>query len=162
MNYGYLFELLVVLAAVIAVAIFASRFVKAGGNYKPKKLLTDNEREFFFRLKRALDGYEVFPQVSMGAILMPNASRNERRYHQIRGSFSQKIVDFLICDSKTLQPVAIVELDDRTHNVERDQKRDAMLQSAGYRVVRWDSRKKPSEDEIRARIVQLSAAHSSS
>lgn len=147
--------LVVLIVVVVAVAILAATFLKAGCNYKSKNLLTENEKEFFFRLKRALSGYEVFPQVSMGAILIPNANRNDRRYHQIRGSFSQKIVDFLICDGKTLKAIAIVELDDRTHNIERDQKRDAMLLSAGYRVIRWDSRKKPSEDEIRERIQQM-------
>lgn len=151
-----LLVIFVVIAVIVVIAVLASVYLKVAGkfagNYKPKDLLTENEEEFFFRLKRALSGFEVFPQVSMGAILNPNASRNDRRYHQIRGTFSQKIVDFLICDGKTLKAVAIVELDDRSHNTERDQKRDAMLQSAGYRVIRWDSRKKPSEEEIRARI----------
>lgn len=147
--------ILTLLVVIVIIAAVVSVFIKAGGNYKAKDLLTDNEKEFFFRLKRALPGYEVFSQVSMGAILNPNADRNARRYHQIRGTFAQKIVDFLICDGKTLNVIAIVELDDRTHNVERDQKRDAMLQSAGYRVIRWNSRKKPSEDEIRVRIENL-------
>ncbi len=152
-----LLAVLVVIVIVI-VAVLALAFLKSGGNYKSKDLLTENEKEFFFRLKRALSGYEIFPQVSMGAILNPNASRNDRRYHQIRGTFSQKIVDFLICEGKTLKTVAIVELDDRTHSAERDQKRDAMLQSAGYHVIRCDSRKKSSEEEIRARIELLSLA----
>ena len=52
----------------------------------------------------------------------------------------------------SLKIVAVVELDDRTHNAARDEKRDAMLHRANYRVVRWHSKKKPSEVEIRARI----------
>lgn len=126
---------------------------EVGASYKARQLLTENEKEFFHRLKRALPGYEVFPQVAMGSVLAPNVDRGDRRYHQIRGTFSQKIIDFLICDGETLKVVAIVELDDRTHNAERDEKRDAMLKSARYRVLRWHSKKKPSEAEIRARVI---------
>jgi len=143
---------LVVVAAVVAYGKLAGGRGVTAASYKAKPLLTDNELEFFHRLKRALPGYEVFPQVAMGSVLAPNVDRSDRRYHQIRGTFSQKIIDFLICDGETLKVVAIVELDDRTHNAERDEKRDAMLKSAKYRVLRWHSKKKPSEEEIRARV----------
>lgn len=142
---------LVVVAVLVRARLGGLREV--GASYKAKQLLTENEKEFFHRLKRALPGYEVFPQVAMGSVLAPNVDRGDRRYHQIRGTFSQKIIDFLICDGETLKVVAIVELDDRTHNAERDEKRDAMLKSAKYRVLRWHSKKKPSEAEIRARVI---------
>jgi very-short-patch-repair endonuclease len=46
--------------------------------------------------------------------------------------------------------VAIIELDDRTHSPERDKERDALLETAGYRVLRFQSKQKPSIDEISA------------
>jgi hypothetical protein len=36
---------------------------------KPKPLMTDNEREFFHRLERALPDHHVFPQVAFAAFL---------------------------------------------------------------------------------------------
>lgn len=148
--------LIVVTVAILAIAALAYAKIvveKTGtaSDYRGKPLLSDNEKEFYQRLKRALPEFEVFTQVAMGAILAPNADRNSRRYHQIRGSFSQKIIDFLVCDP-SLKVVAIIELDDRTHNASRDEKRDAMLQCANYRVLRWQSRNKPSEEEIRAKV----------
>ena len=147
-----LWIVLIGVAVVLVVAAVAAYAKLAGGrgaavaSYKAKPLLTENEREFFHRLKRALPDHAVFPQVAMGSILAPNVDRSDRRYHQIRGTFSQKIIDFLICDGETLKVVAIIELDDRTHSAERDEKRDAMLKSAKYRVLRWHSKKKPSEE----------------
>ncbi len=66
--------------------------------------------------------------------------------------FAQKIIDFVICDRSTLEPVAIVELDDRTHRVHKDVARDEMSTEAGYRVLRWDSRSKPSPAQIAAAV----------
>ncbi len=67
-----------------------------------------------------------------------------------RGFFSQKIADFVVCEPQTMKVLAVVELDDRTHNAERDAKRDTMLLSAGYRTLRFPSKRKPSEAEIAA------------
>lgn len=153
--------LILAVAVVVLITLAAVYARMVGGNgdvaakYKPKAILTENEREFFHRLKRALPGYQILPQVAMGAILIPNVDRRDRRYHQIRGTFSQKIIDFLICDGETLKVVAVVELDDRTHNAERDDKRDAMLKVAGYRVIRWHSKKKPTEEQIRVQVEGL-------
>ena len=54
-----------------------------------------------------------------------------------------------------MKVVAIVELDDRTHSNDKDGKRDAMLEQAGYKVVRWQSKKKPSTQEIADKIKSL-------
>jgi len=152
-----IFYTLLAIAALVVILIILFNHIKgASAKYKKKELLTDNEREFFLRLQRALAGYVICPQVSMGAILQPNVSRKDnKRYFQILGTFSQKIIDYVICDPKTLQVLAIVELDDRSHSIEKDKKRDQMLESAGYKLMRWQSKKKPTEEEIRTEFIQL-------
>lgn len=117
-------------------------------DYLKKSLLTDNEKEFFGRLIEALPGFHVFSQVAMGAILQPAASKTDKRnYYRIRGTFAQKIVDYVVCD-KNMDIIVLIELDDRTHSIKRDVQRDAMLIQAGYVVLRYDSKKKPSADLI--------------
>lgn len=145
----------VIIIIVLAAVVFGKLSAGQAPKYKAKTLLTENEKEFFLRLKRALPVHHIFPQVAMGTILDPNVDRHDRRYLQIRGTFSQKIIDFLICDGETFKIIAVVELDDRTHNAERDEKRDSMLKAAGYRVIRWHSRKKPTEEQIRAQVEGL-------
>ena len=122
-----------------------------------KSLLTPNEQEFFGRLKRALsdDGYQVVPQVAMGALLDVALPQNHPLYWEVRRSFSQKICDFVILKPRTAEVVAIVELDDRTHDAQKDAKRDALMAQAGFTTVRWDSRAKPSVEAIREKVKSL-------
>lgn len=119
--------------------------------YKPKSLMTANEQEFFQRIKAALPEHHIFAQVSLGALLQPNVKGDNRKYYSVRGTFAQKIADYVVAD-RDLKVVAIVELDDRTHKTDKDGKRDAMLEQAGYTVIRWNSKKKPTTEEIAAKI----------
>lgn len=55
-------------------------------------------------------------------------------------------------DSRTFEVVAIVELDDRTHDGNKDQARDSITAAAGYRTVRFQARRKPDATEIRREL----------
>ncbi|NTU76349.1 MAG: DUF2726 domain-containing protein [Alphaproteobacteria bacterium] len=110
--------------------------------------MTANEREFFGRLARALPDYHVFSQVAFNALLDAQKGLVWRDRFQTRNRFDRKVADYVICRRDTFEVLAIVELDDRTHKAEKDQKRDVLLTGAGYRVVRFQSRSKPSEAEI--------------
>ncbi|MDD3183466.1 MAG: DUF2726 domain-containing protein [Alphaproteobacteria bacterium] len=114
-----------------------------------RPILTDNEREFFDRLCRALPDHHVFPQVSLDALLCVSGGQPYAEQTALRNSYSQKHPDFVVCQRGTMEVVAIVELDDKTHKAEKDQKRDAMLTGAGYRIKRFQSRAKPSEAAIK-------------
>jgi hypothetical protein len=122
-----------------------------------KKFITDNESEFLNRLERAVPELRFHAQVSMGAVLDAAVPwhQNARENMRVRGKFSQKIIDFVAQSRKTGEIVAIIELDDRTHDAEKDRRRDEMLYEAGYNVVRWDSRAKPQIKEIREVLVDL-------
>ncbi|MEJ8839341.1 DUF2726 domain-containing protein [Ramlibacter sp. AN1133] len=94
------------------------------------------------------------PQVAMGALIDPAVPRaNGKTYFRLRGMFSQKIVDFVAQRRSDGKVVAVIELDDRTHRAEKDARRDEMLTSAGYQIVRWNSRSKPDAVAIRAALV---------
>lgn len=115
-----------------------------------KALLTPNEVEFYGRLKRAAAALslEVVPQVSMGALLDVNLPQDHPMYWAMRKQFSQKIIDFVVYKQGNLEVLSIVELDDRTHDKEKDRARDAMMAKAGFTTVRWESKAKPSVSEI--------------
>lgn len=125
----------------------------AQAKFKQKALLTPNELEFLGRLEAAAPELRFFPQVAMGALLDPAVPRSDgKAYYRLRGMFSQKIVDFVAQRRSDGGIVAIIELDDRTHDSGKDAKRDEMLQSAGYRIVRWHSKSKPETAAIRAEL----------
>ena len=150
--------------AVIAVIAFAvlkvwlgSLFGGAGKGspeFKAKSFLTPNELEFLGRLEAAVPEYRFHAQVAMGALLDPAVSRKDaKEYFRLRGMISQKIVDFVAQSRRDGSIKAIIELDDRTHDSEKDAKRDAMVASAGLQTIRWHSKTKPDIAAIRARLM---------
>jgi very-short-patch-repair endonuclease len=114
-----------------------------------KALLTANEKEFFLRLCKALPDCHILAQVSMGQLIATRKLHGDRSNEHLRARnrFSQKAVDFVIADSG-LNVIALVELDDRTHQTERDRQRDNLTRSAGYTTLRYASRDKPTAGQI--------------
>jgi hypothetical protein len=145
-------------AGAVGIAILKAKLTAGGGEadekFKQKALLTANELEFLRRLEAAAPELRFCPQVSMGALLDPAVSRSDgKAYYRLRGMFSQKIVDFVAQRRNDGAIMAIIELDDRTHNSGEDTKRDSMLASAGYKIVRWHSKTKPDAAAIRAALL---------
>ena len=140
--------LLFVAALVIVVLAIVRALVggrKRAARYQLNPIMTGNEIEFFGRLRRALPEHHVFPQVAMSAVIRPveTYKQNMHAYHAI----NKKRIDYAIY-TKAMTLVALVELDDKMHDTASDATRDAMTASAGVRTVRWNSKTKPSEQQI--------------
>ncbi len=158
-NPGTLFGLLIVVAIVFALG------VALRGGRKPwlariqrKPLMTENEKAFFQRLQRALPRHHIFPQVSFAAFLTDDGKLTQQNRWAVRSRFNRKIADFVVCDRNTLDIVALVELDDRTHSRNTDSRRDDLTKAAGYHTIRFQSKQKPTEAEIGALFSHLVAA----
>lgn len=158
----------VVGVAAVGFAILKAKLAAKGGGageadkFKAKAMLTANELEFLVRLESAVPELRFCPQVAMGALLDPAVSRKDgKAYFRLRGMFAQKIVDFVAQSRQDGSVVAVVELDDRTHDGDKDAKRDTMLASAGYRIVRWNSKAKPDAAVIRAELAPSAPANAS-
>lgn len=124
-------------------------------NFLPKSLLTRNETEFFGRLRAALPDYAILPQVALRAFIKPAAGYNTRAYWRQLARIGSKHCDFLICTPETLSVIAIIELDDRTHDRDRDAIRDRMTAAAGYRTIRYESKDRPTPERIRRDIAAI-------
>ena len=122
-----------------------------------RAFLTPNEQDFLVRLEEAFPDYRVMAQVSMGALMNPAVKGGTPGYLSIRARYAQKVVDFVLLDG-ACEVVALVELDDRTHRVEKDATRDAMTAAAGYVTLRYQSRDKPRPDQLREDLKRLHAA----
>lgn len=157
MNISLPFFILVLLAACFIVALLKNTKGKdRTGTYKQRKLMTDNEAEFFGRLVVALPEHYIFPQVAMSALL-ESASGDKKIAHSDRGRIAQHRVDYVVC-TRSCELVAVVELDDKTHSRAKDQLRDARLRQAGIRTIRFQSREKPRVDAIRAMVLEATIA----
>jgi len=128
----------------------------------PDYRLRDNfmspaEVSFFHVLHRAIDGRAlIFPKVRLGDLIY--APKQEHQYAALQ-RINRKHVDFVLCDPRTLRPVAAIELDDRSHRREDRIDRDAFVESVfegiGLPLLRFAVR--PAYD-IRAVTDQISRA----
>ena len=126
--------LIIGIVAIALLSMIAGKSKKPRHKHTPihaKAILTKREHQFFQVLQQALPRAYIFPQVSFSAIL------NTKGFYT-RSQFNRKIADFVLCD-QNLKIVAIIELDDSSHKgrEQQDTARDAMLNEAGYPVVRY-------------------------
>lgn len=148
----FLFFALIALAAALLVAqLKLAKGSGRTGTYRRRKFMTDNEEEFFGRLVVALPDHYIFPQVALSALLEP-ASGNGKTAYADRLRVAQQRVDYVVCN-KRCEVVAVVELDDRTHTQSKDALRDARLEQAGIRTVRFQARHKPKVEAIRDKVL---------
>jgi hypothetical protein len=119
-----------------------------------KSLLTPTELIFFKRLREAFSDVLICPQLALAAVVDIPARYNQNQYkYANRAPFAAKYADFAIVEPDTGDVLAIVELDDYSHDgAERqaeDAARDAMLDEVGIPVHRFDARKMPTVTELR-------------
>lgn len=143
--------LVVLVAGLVAVQLKTAKGKGRTGAYRRRKFMTDNEEEFFGRLVVALPDHYIFPQVAMSALL-ETASGDKKTAYGDRLRIAQQRVDYVIC-TRRCEVVAVVELDDKTHSRAKDELRDARLEQAGIRTVRFEARNKPKVEAIRTMIL---------
>jgi Protein of unknown function (DUF2726) len=114
--------------------------------YRRHSIMTENEREFYRRILDACPDCQVWPQVPILALVRPDAKEGSRAFWTAFKRISNTRVDWVIVQDVGV--IAIVELDDRSHDARRDAQRDKILKSCGYRVVRFNSSRRPDPRQI--------------
>ena len=112
--------------------------------YKLGLLLTDAEKQIFHFMKNYLDQrnkIEIMPKVRLGDILEldESLSKDKKKYYKI----ACKHVDYVIVDSKNLDILCVVELDDFTHKRAKRKESDiyvaGALDKVGIKLFRIDT-----------------------
>lgn len=104
--------------------------------YEARPILTKNERQNYQTLHEAAirKGYTVNIKPRLADIASPRNKKYKADFWRI----SQKHVDFVILDSN-MRVRAVIELDDSSHDTEKGQKRDelvdAVLKDCGYKII---------------------------
>src|SRR5215469_3404372 len=118
--------------------------------YYAKRLLSNPEQVLYYRLVKALPQYEIFAQVQTSRIL---GIKKGVPYRAWLNRIDRLSADFVVC-RKDSSIVAVVELDDSSHEVpsrrKTDAKKDRALGAAGLPVIRWQTRYMPDISTIRA------------
>lgn len=140
MDQASVFPILGAIGAIVVIAL-TGQMLRSGSGIgglavRSRELMTRRERIVCNFIERAVPAARVHAQVSIGAILQPAKGLNRSKATSVRNLFSSKRIDFLLEDRGSGEIIAIVELDDRTHNARADAQRDRMTARAGYRTVR--------------------------
>jgi Protein of unknown function (DUF2726). len=153
MRFGLLFVVVIVVVATLIVVAKARKGAGAGDAPWPfyaKKPLSSPEQVLYFRLCKALPEHIVLAQVGLGRILGVKKGSNFGEWYN---RINRMSADFVIC-SKDSSIVAVIELDDASHEKSgrqaADAKKDKALRSAGVRIVRWHVNSIPDEVAIKA------------
>jgi hypothetical protein len=122
--------------------------------FYPKKPLSNPEQVLYFRLAAALPNHIILGQVQLSRILGVKKGHN---YNQWNNRINRMSTDFVIC-SKNATIVAVIELDDSTHErpdrKKADLKKDKALASAGIKLIRWNVKSMPDTSTIQCSIHQ--------
>ena len=114
--------------------------------------LTREEQAFYWRLWQALPEHVVLAQVSFSQLLAVRRGTGSRG---VANRFRQLTADFVIC-KRDFSVVAVIEVDDTSHDSPRrqvaDAKKESMLRAVGIPLLRMNTASLPNESEIRAQL----------
>lgn len=141
---GTMFLIFAVLIVVV-IALKGKRQALGDYRYYKKELLTAPEQVLLHRLISALPGKLIFAQVAMRA-LVDVKSPDRKTYWSKTGEIQGKYVDFVVCEPSGAV-IAVIELDDASHQREDRQKADRIknkaFTEAGVRLIRIQGGKLP-------------------
>jgi very-short-patch-repair endonuclease len=123
-------------------------------------LFTPAERSFLGVLEQALDSrYRVFGKVRLGDLIKPAKGLTASKRTTALNKINQKHVDFVVCAASDLSIVAVIELDDQSHEredrAERDGFVDHALAMAQIPVVHFPAKKGYVVQEIKAGLTEV-------
>lgn len=153
----------VVIALLIMLVIAALIKAKTRGTeneewpYLLKKPLSEIEQKFFLILKEALPEMIVLAQVGLWGIVDVKKGLMKSERTKYENQIARQRLDFVIC-SQNFEVVAVIELDDASHqrasNKIRDEKKDKALTAAGAKIVRFPVKGMPGAKEVRAAVIK--------
>ena len=130
--------------------------------YRRKRYLLSRAEASFYGVLRGVAaerGWVVCPKVNLNDLLYLEKGTEGRQGWLNR--VNRKHADYVLCEAKTMSPVAVVELDDASHGGAKTKARDAVkdraLAAAGLPMVRMRAAKGYVPAEV-ARAIEAAVA----
>jgi len=101
---------------------------------------SNQEKEFFYALKRTFETYQIYPNVAISCLLDWELINADLTFEE-RNYFFTGIVDVVVFDqAKGFKPIHFFELDSKYHDnpesLKKDQKKDSIFAKAGIKIKR--------------------------
>jgi predicted RNA-binding Zn-ribbon protein involved in translation (DUF1610 family) len=114
------------------------------------------EHSFYMVVRSIIPDTAVFlAKVSLGDLFYVKSGDNSE-FRTYTNKIDRKHVDFLLCDAKTMRPIAGIELDDKSHQRDdrlvRDKFVEKVFQSARLPLVRFPAKFSYSTAELSAAL----------
>jgi very-short-patch-repair endonuclease len=118
--------------------------------YYAKKPITKTELILYYRLVNALPDKIILSQVQLSRVLGVKKGNN---FGEWNNRINRMSLDFVVCRKEDAGIIAVIELDDKSHEKEErikaDEKKDKALESANIRIIRWKVDEMPDEKTIK-------------
>ncbi len=126
--------------------------------YQQIEIMSKAERSFYGVLKIALpESIEIFTKVRIADLLKPNNKQNNKDWRIAFNKISSKHFDFVLCDKQTLKTIAVIELDDNSHNTRKAQIKDKFIneacKSGNLKIIRFKAKKSYKPNELLENIL---------
>lgn len=152
--------LILIVATIIAFLKVKSKDDTESSDYWPfyaKKPLSAPEQILYFRLIEALPEHIVLAQVQLSRFLGVKKGHN---YQSWANRINRMSADFVVCN-KDSSIVAVIELDDNTHQKASrqvaDSKKNKALGSAEIKIIRWQVKSMPDVSAIKSELISGSS-----
>ena len=145
--------------------LFSGESTPADGPWpfaRKRWLLSKAEFSFFRVLQQACgDLFVICPKIGLGDLL--SIKKGTDNYRSWRNKIDRKHIDFVLCDPKTMQVVAAIELDDASHNTakaqERDRAKDKACKDAGLPLLRFKAKRSYDVNQVAEVLAELGESH---
>ncbi|MCM1007743.1 MAG: DUF2726 domain-containing protein [Ruminococcus flavefaciens] len=140
-------EIVLILLIVVLLAVFIVKKGSLGSRrgdkcypYHRKKLLTQNEYRFYQKLKEITRplGLQILAKIRLADLVEVNKGLDGKQWGYYFGKIKAKHIDFALADN--MEIIALIELDDSTHQRADRQERDIfvnnVLEKTGYDLIR--------------------------
>lgn len=147
---------LIVLAGIIRWLQEKKKKNKGDWPYYAQRLMSLPEQSLYFRLVNALPDNLIFCQVQI--IRFIGTKKVKGNYWYWWNLINRLSADFVICN-KAASVIAVIELDDSSHFGKkakyRDLKKDKAIEAAGIKLIRWNVKSLPTDEEIKKAVLEL-------
>lgn len=123
--------------------------------FEQMPFMTDSEVRFFALLQEAMPEHFIFAQVQLSRLIQATDPQDAAFWFN---RICRMSADYVLVDRDAQTVIAVIELDDWTHDKpERkraDQKKTKAIESAGLPLIRFDGRRMPSATQLRHEIIR--------
>ena len=126
---------------------------------KQQALFTPAERSFLGMLDLLLnDQYRIMGKVRIADVITVASHQSRAQWQSAFNRINAKHFDFVLCDTYDLSPIAVIELDDKSHDAKTRQLRDDFLtgvcDAAALPLIRIPARRVYTRSDVERLVVR--------